>query len=225
MSLIWNYIEEQTKKKCLIRRWKWNWLGHTLRKPLKDITRMAIDWNPQGTRKKGRPKHKWRRPVESKAESQYTSRLEVKALIQNRTPFKAFVEAICSIRSIYRAYYYNIYQKSVQRNKTHVLRSLQSILRTIRSISFIFHGWILNLMPFDMMYHNVPSILWNFIEGVAKGDNLKFSRYHFLTSVHFNAVFWVVSSNLITLCGSVFFNDSLNDSSLLGSFPSFLYIH
>ena len=30
-----------------IRRRKWGWIEHTLRKPLDDITRNAIEWNPR----------------------------------------------------------------------------------------------------------------------------------------------------------------------------------
>ena len=35
---------------------RWGWLGHTLRKPNTNITRQALTWNPQGKRKRGRPK-------------------------------------------------------------------------------------------------------------------------------------------------------------------------
>ena len=34
---------------------RWKWIGHTLRKPLFNITRQALTWNPQGKRKRGRP--------------------------------------------------------------------------------------------------------------------------------------------------------------------------
>ena len=45
-----------------IRRRKWNWIGHTLRKDsATNITRQALDYNPQGKRKRGRPKNNWRR--------------------------------------------------------------------------------------------------------------------------------------------------------------------
>ena len=47
-----------------IARCKWNWIGHTLRKPTSDITRQALEWNPQGKRKVGRPVKTWRRSVE-----------------------------------------------------------------------------------------------------------------------------------------------------------------
>ena len=44
-----------------IRRRKWRWIGHTLRKPATNITRL---WNPQGVRQKGRPKKPWRRTIQ-----------------------------------------------------------------------------------------------------------------------------------------------------------------
>ena len=40
-----------------IRRRRWRWIGHTLRKPSTNITRQALTWNPQGKRKRGRPKN------------------------------------------------------------------------------------------------------------------------------------------------------------------------
>jgi len=45
-----------------IRKRKCGWLGHTLRKRT-DITRQALEWNPQGKRRRGRPKNTWRRTV------------------------------------------------------------------------------------------------------------------------------------------------------------------
>jgi hypothetical protein len=35
-----------------IKRQKWNWIGHTLRKGNEAIEREALDWNPQGKQKK-----------------------------------------------------------------------------------------------------------------------------------------------------------------------------
>ena len=44
-----------------IRHRKWKWVGHTLRKDPSNVTRQALDWNPQGKTKQGRPKQTWRR--------------------------------------------------------------------------------------------------------------------------------------------------------------------
>nr|KAG5702955.1 hypothetical protein BaRGS_034728 [Batillaria attramentaria] len=48
-----------------IRRRRWGWLGHTLRKPTSNTTRQALTWNPQGKRKRGRPRNTWRRDLEA----------------------------------------------------------------------------------------------------------------------------------------------------------------
>ena len=36
-----------------IRKRKWGWLGHTLRKPPNFIARQALEWNPQGKEARG----------------------------------------------------------------------------------------------------------------------------------------------------------------------------
>ena len=51
-----------------IRRRRWKWIGHTLRKPNTSITKQALEWNPQGQRRPGRPKTSWRRTILKEAE-------------------------------------------------------------------------------------------------------------------------------------------------------------
>jgi hypothetical protein len=46
-----------------IRKRKFGWIGHTLRKEYGAIPKVALQWNPQGSRKRGRPKNCWRRSV------------------------------------------------------------------------------------------------------------------------------------------------------------------
>jgi hypothetical protein len=46
-----------------IRRRKFGWIGHTLRKDGGEIPKDALQWNPQGSRKRGRAKNSWRRSV------------------------------------------------------------------------------------------------------------------------------------------------------------------
>ena len=36
-----------------IRKRKWGWIGHTLRKPITDILRHALSWNPAGKKGEG----------------------------------------------------------------------------------------------------------------------------------------------------------------------------
>jgi hypothetical protein len=44
-----------------IKKRKWAWIGHTLRKPPNSITRQALKWNPQDKRSRGRPRNTWHR--------------------------------------------------------------------------------------------------------------------------------------------------------------------
>jgi hypothetical protein len=46
-----------------IRKIIFRWIGHTLRKVDVEIPKAAILWNPQGSRKRGRPKNSQRRSV------------------------------------------------------------------------------------------------------------------------------------------------------------------
>ena len=82
-----------------IPRRKWGWIGHTLRKPATNISRQSLEWNPQGSRKRGRPKKSWRRTVQKEFENIGLSWEAVKRTAQNRVPWKSAVEALCSGRS------------------------------------------------------------------------------------------------------------------------------
>jgi hypothetical protein len=46
-----------------IRKRKFGWIGHTLRKDDGEIPKAALQWNPQERRKRGRPKSSWRSSV------------------------------------------------------------------------------------------------------------------------------------------------------------------
>jgi hypothetical protein len=63
---LWRRTEE-TEISMQIKRWKWNWIGHTLRKGNEAIEMEALDWNPQGKQMRGRPKQTWKRSVHNKA--------------------------------------------------------------------------------------------------------------------------------------------------------------
>jgi hypothetical protein len=47
-----------------INKRKWSWIDHTLRKPSGITEKDALDWNPQGKRRRGRLKKTWKRTVE-----------------------------------------------------------------------------------------------------------------------------------------------------------------
>nr|KAG5700791.1 hypothetical protein BaRGS_034994 [Batillaria attramentaria] len=60
-------IQQEIKKR------KWGWIGHTLRKSTSNVTRQSLDWNPQGKRKVGRPKQTWRRSTDAEAKAAGTT--------------------------------------------------------------------------------------------------------------------------------------------------------
>jgi len=49
---------------CEVRRRRWNWLGHILRREGANDCFTALGWTPEGQRARGRPKTTWRRMVE-----------------------------------------------------------------------------------------------------------------------------------------------------------------
>jgi hypothetical protein len=56
-------ITKQEPTDIQIKKRKWRWIEHTLRKPAGAIEKDVIDWIPQGTRRRGRPR-KTRRTTE-----------------------------------------------------------------------------------------------------------------------------------------------------------------
>ena len=47
-----------------IRTRRWKWIGHVLRMKPDSLPRTALNWAPEGKRKRGRPRETWRRSVE-----------------------------------------------------------------------------------------------------------------------------------------------------------------
>ena len=91
-------ITKQKPIEIQIRRRKWNWIGHTLRKEARAIEKTALDWNPQGYRRRGRSKRTWQRTIEDEINTG-RSWNEVKGLAGERNAWKLFMDALCSTRS------------------------------------------------------------------------------------------------------------------------------
>ena len=53
--------EQRVEEQITCRRWRW--IGHTLRRPDSNIGKRALRWNPQGQRKRGRPRNTWQREM------------------------------------------------------------------------------------------------------------------------------------------------------------------
>ncbi|PFX30003.1 Transposon TX1 uncharacterized 149 kDa protein [Stylophora pistillata] len=62
-EMLWELAGEEPIITQISKR-KWRWIGHILRKPANNITRQALRWNPQGKRKRGRPRNSWRRGID-----------------------------------------------------------------------------------------------------------------------------------------------------------------
>ena len=73
-------ITKQKPIEIQIQRRKWNWIGHTLRKEAGAVEKTALDWNPQGYRRRGRPKRTWRRTIEEEIRNTGRSWHEVKRI-------------------------------------------------------------------------------------------------------------------------------------------------
>ena len=90
---------KQERIEVTIRRRKWRWIGHIMRKPATNITRLSLEWNPKGVRRRGRPKKSWRRTIQQEYEDLGMSWDEVKRTAKYRVRWKAAVQALCSGRS------------------------------------------------------------------------------------------------------------------------------
>lgn len=77
-----------------IKRRKWRWIGHTLRKDNADIAKTSFQWNPQGFRNRGRPRATWRRSVELDLTNRRLSWAQIRSLAHDRALFKNFVESL-----------------------------------------------------------------------------------------------------------------------------------
>jgi len=92
-------IAHQKSIKNQIKRRKWNWIGHTLRKEAGAIENTALDWNRQGYRRRGRPKRTWRRTIEDEIRSTRRSWKEVEGIAGDHNTRKFFMDALCCTRS------------------------------------------------------------------------------------------------------------------------------
>ncbi|KAJ4426088.1 hypothetical protein ANN_26897 [Periplaneta americana] len=69
---------------------------HSSQKPDGAIEKTAIDWNPQGVRKRGRPRKTWKRSIEEEVERCGKSWKEVKRLAGDRVRWRNLTAALCS---------------------------------------------------------------------------------------------------------------------------------
>jgi hypothetical protein len=87
---------KQPRTDLQVRKRKWGWLDHILRKPHDVITRRALEWNPQGKRGRWRPRNTWRRMVLEEAKGVNKTWAEIKTDAKTRVRWRILVEAPCS---------------------------------------------------------------------------------------------------------------------------------
>ena len=85
--------QEPIEQEILQRRWRW--IGHTLRKPASSTTRQALNWNPQGRRKRGRPRNTWRRDVDADTKKLGHTWGKLERLAQDREAWRTLVGGLC----------------------------------------------------------------------------------------------------------------------------------
>jgi hypothetical protein len=92
-------ITKQKPIETQIKRRKWNWIGHTLRKEAGAIEKTALDWNPRRYRRRGRLKRTRRRITEDEIRNRGRSWNEAKGIAGNCNAWKLFLDALCSTSS------------------------------------------------------------------------------------------------------------------------------
>ena len=76
-----------------IRKRKFRWIGHTLRKEDGEIPKAALLWNPQGNGKRGRPRNSRRRSVIKEAGRSWN---ELRFLAADRQKWIGLIDNLCS---------------------------------------------------------------------------------------------------------------------------------
>jgi len=76
-----------------IRKRKFRWIGHKLRKEDGKISKAALLWNPEGSRKRGRPKNRRRRSVIKEVGRSWN---KLRFLAADRQKWKELIDNLCS---------------------------------------------------------------------------------------------------------------------------------
>ncbi|VDP56783.1 unnamed protein product [Schistosoma mattheei] len=79
-----------------IRKRRWKWIRHTLRKSSNCITRQALTWNPEGKWKRERPKDTSRREVEVDMKRTNKNLKDLERIAWDRVGRRMLVVGLCS---------------------------------------------------------------------------------------------------------------------------------
>ena len=83
----------ESNRNLEIRKRKFRWIGHTLRREDGEIPKAALLWNPQGNKKRGRPINSWRRSVIKETGRSWN---ELSFLATDRQKWKGLIDNLCS---------------------------------------------------------------------------------------------------------------------------------
>ena len=99
---LWKAMDQESAE-VLLKRRRWPWIGHTLRKPRDNIARRTLQWNPQGQRNRGRPKNTWRRGVDQEIKEAGVTWGSLEAAAEDRAKRKQFVGGLSSTSGVIKA--------------------------------------------------------------------------------------------------------------------------
>ena len=75
-------------------RRKWIWIEHTFRKPVASTTRQALSWNPQGKRRRGKPRNTWCRDLLADTKRMGITWNQLEATAQDRELWGSLVDGL-----------------------------------------------------------------------------------------------------------------------------------
>ncbi|VDP26045.1 unnamed protein product [Schistosoma curassoni] len=95
ISLLWERTKQLPSEEE-IRKRRLKWIGHTLRKSSNCITRQALTCNPEGRRKRRRPKNTIRWEIEADMERMNNNWTEFERIACDRVGWRMLVSGLCS---------------------------------------------------------------------------------------------------------------------------------
>jgi hypothetical protein len=76
---------------------RWRWIGHTLRNPAINTTKQGLRWNPQGKRKRGRPRNTWRSDLGKDVKKTGRTWAQLGSLAQDREGWRKLIGGLCPV--------------------------------------------------------------------------------------------------------------------------------
>ena len=92
-------LREETKQEYItdvIRKRRWEYIGHALRMNEDRIPRQVFTWSPSGKRKRGRPKTTLKRTIEKEITTAGMKMNDLEQLAVDRQAWRAMISALCA---------------------------------------------------------------------------------------------------------------------------------